>query len=208
MRIIAGQAKGRRILSVSKDAPVRPILARIRQSLFDILRPRVPGSAFLDLYAGTGAVGLEALSRGAAQVVFVDFHRTSLKVVERNLEHLGFTGRGKALKGDASGPLSWLLFHTSGRKFDLVFMGPPYVDKEGRPLRLTGKTLAQVAASGLLTEEAWVVAQHHKKEAFDAPEPLELFRREKYGDSTLSFLRMPKGGPRLKKEDFLKPDPP
>ena len=90
MRIIAGTARGRRIFSVPKTMPVKPISSRIRQSVFDMLRPRIPAAIFLDLFSGTGAVGLEALSRGAMKVVFVEREPVCLKNINRNLDHLGF----------------------------------------------------------------------------------------------------------------------
>jgi 16S rRNA (guanine(966)-N(2))-methyltransferase RsmD len=197
VRIIAGQARGRRILSVSKDAPVRPILARIRQSLFDILRPRVPGCCFLDMFAGTGAVGLEALSRGAQKAVFLESHRTSLKVIEKNVANLGFADRAVILQGDATHALSWLPYRSGGRPFDLVFMGPPYVDKEKRPMRLVGGVLKNLVEGKVLSDTAWIVAQHHKKEPFEVPSGLEQFRQMKYGDSMLTFFRVPGGRPRV-----------
>ncbi|MDE2292548.1 MAG: RsmD family RNA methyltransferase, partial [Elusimicrobia bacterium] len=86
MRIIAGTARGRRLFATKTDMMVRPISARIRQSLFDILRPMVTGSYFLDLFAGTGAVGLEALSRGAQRAVFIEADKRCIQVIERNLE--------------------------------------------------------------------------------------------------------------------------
>lgn len=194
MRIIAGQARGRRILSVPKHTGVRPILARIRQSLFDILRPRVPGSCFLDLFAGTGAVGLEALSRGAQLVVFIEQSKVCLKAIEKNVLRLGFSDRAKILRGDATDSLSWVLYQTADRPVDLVFLGPPYVDREKKPLHLVGRVLENVVGGRILTQEAWVIAQHHKKETFVVPKELNLFRQIQYGDSLLTLFRMPKGG--------------
>src|SRR5580658_5564521 len=123
MRIIAGSARGRRILSVPKSMPVRPISARIRQSLFDIIRPRVPGSRFLDLFAGTGAVGLEALSRGAERVVFVDADRRCLEVIEKNLERAGWSSKGQAFHANLLQPLTWIPYRARMETFDLIFMG-------------------------------------------------------------------------------------
>ncbi|MBI4054910.1 MAG: 16S rRNA (guanine(966)-N(2))-methyltransferase RsmD [Elusimicrobia bacterium] len=187
MRIIAGAAKKRRILSVSKKSGVRPISARIRQSLFDILRPWVPGSRFLDLYAGTGAVGLEALSRGASRVVFAEFDPRCLKVIEKNLSRMGFQDRARTYRTDVLQELRWLRMQ-EGESFDLIFFGPPYVDARKRPLRLVGPTLEQVARADLLSATGWAVAQHHAKEGCSA-EGWVLFRQQRYGDSRLSFFR-------------------
>lgn len=196
MRIIGGQARGRRILSVPKAMrEVRPISGRIRQSLFDIIRPRLPGARFLDLFAGTGAVGLEALSRGAELVVFVDRDKRCLQVIEKNVERAGWKQKAKVLRGDVTSALSWVPYRAGVERFDLMFMGPPYKDVEKKPLALTGKVLANVAAAGLLEPEGWIVAQHHAKEAFAPPAALDLFRCERYGDSRLSFLRLKKPAP-------------
>ncbi len=189
MRIIAGSARGRRILSVPKELPVRPISARIRQSLFDILRPRITGARLLDLFAGTGAVGLEALSRGAQSVSFVEMDPRCVKVIEKNLERSGMAERGRVFRANALASLSWLPYRSGAEAFDLVFLGPPYVDAQKRPLRYTQAVLENVAASGLLAPDGWLVAQHHQKEPVHAPKGLELFRRSKYGDTRLSFLR-------------------
>lgn len=188
MHIIAGSARGRRIFSVSTKMMVRPISARMRQSLFDILKPVVTGSYFLDLYAGTGAVGLEALSRGAQKVVFVEKDARCLKVIERNLEHLGFTG-GTALRGDATNALSWVAHRSGVEAFDVVFLGPPYRLEDNTPLFLARKTIDQVVAGGLLAPGGWIIAQHHQKEEPGEVPGHEMFRREKYGDTRVSFYR-------------------
>lgn len=189
MRIIAGVARGRRILSVPKSLPVRPISARIRQSLFDILRPRLPGARFLDLFAGTGAVGLEALSRGAERAVFVDMDPRCVKVIEKNLARAGWAGKGVVLRGSLGAPLGWISYRSGTGAFDIIFLGPPYVDEQKRPLRLSQAVVGLIASSGLLEPDGWVVSQHHKKEPVAAPEGFEAFREAKYGDTVVSFLR-------------------
>lgn len=189
LRFIAGSARGRRILSVPSDSGVRPISARIRQSLFDILRPRLPSSRFLDLYAGTGTVGLEALSRGAERVVFVERDKRVVEVIERNIERFGWAAKGQVFRADIAASLSWVPFRSGVKEFDLVFMGPPYVDPEKKALFLVTPTLANVVACNLVTPTGWVVAQHHQKEEPKAPAGWEQFRRERYGDSRVSLFR-------------------
>jgi len=189
MRIIAGTARGRRILSVPKSLPVRPISARIKQSVFDIIRPRLPGSRFLDLFAGTGAVGLEALSRGAEKVVFVDGDRKCVEVIGKNLERVGWKDRGQTFHADLLQPLSWIAFRSRIEAFDLIFMGPPYKDREKRPLTYTQTMLDNLAAAKLLAPDGWLLAQHFKKEPVKAPAGFEKFRESKYGDTTVSFFR-------------------
>lgn len=189
MRIIAGTARGRRIFSVPKTMMVKPISGRMRQSLFDILRPKVTACHFLDLFAGTGAVGLEALSRGAERVCFVERDPRCLKVIARNLEHLGFADRGAPLRGNVLESLEWVPFRAGVERFDVVFMGPPYRDEENRPLAYSGTVLANVAAAGLLAPEGWAVVQHHKKEAVPVPKGLKPFRDARYGDTVMTFFR-------------------
>lgn len=186
MRIIAGEARGRVLKGLPlSDLSVRPILARIKKSLFDILTPRLTGARFLDLYAGTGAVGLEALSRGAAQVVFVESEPRSQAVVAANARMLGWTERCRMVKADIVQGLGGV----TGGPFDIIFMGPPYKDAEKKPLALTGTTLRHVCASRLLAQDGIILSQRHKKEPVEVPAELEQYRLETYGDTVVAFYR-------------------
>ena len=168
---------------------MRPISSRIRQSLFDIIRPRIMGSRFLDLFAGTGTVGLEALSRGASLVFFVDMDPRCVKVIERNVERAGLKDRAKVHRANALAPLTWVAYRAGIEQFDLIFLGPPYVDEQKRPLRYSQPMLGNIAAANLLAPGGWIVSQHFKKEPLTAPAGYEIFRNARYGDTTLSFLR-------------------
>lgn len=192
MRIIAGTARGRRIFSVSKNLPVKPISDRIKQSVFDIIRPRLPGAKMLDLFAGTGNVSLEALSRGALRCVMVDREPACIKNIHRNLEHLGFTERAKVLRGDVLKPLDYLLAYSDNDGYDIIFMGPPYRDINNKMLALSEPALKNVAAAGLLAPKGIIILQTHKTEAFAVPNGLEIYRLEKYGDTLVHFLRAAK----------------
>lgn len=189
MRIIAGTARGRRIFSVSKNLPVKPISDRIKQSLFDILRPRITGAKFLDLFAGTGNVSLEALSRGVLKAVMVDKEPACIKNIHRNLIHLGFEERAKVLRGDVLKPLDWLLAYSDNDGYDIIFMGPPYRDMNNKMLALSQPALKNVADARLLAPHGLLVIQTHKTEQFAIPEGLEVFRTEKYGDTLMRFIR-------------------
>lgn len=189
MRIIAGTARGRKLFSVSKKLPVKPISDRIKQSVFDILRPRIMGSVFLDLFAGTGNVSMEALSRGALKTVSAEKEIACLKAIKRNAEHLGFADKAIILKADLLKPLAWLLAYSEGEGYDIIFMGPPYRDIKNTPLFFTEPVLKQIAESKLLAPKGLIVAQHHKKETFTLPETLQIIREEKYGDTTVHFLQ-------------------
>lgn len=192
MRIIAGTARGRRIFSVSKNLPVKPISDRMKQSLFDILRPRIPGAKMLDLFAGTGSVSLEALSRGALHTVMVDKEPACIKNIHRNLAHLGFAERATVLKADVLKPLDWLLAYSDNDGYDIIFMGPPYRDINNKMLSLSEPSLNNVVQAQLLAPGGILVIQTHKTEQFVIPATLEVFRVEKYGDTLVRFLRKPK----------------
>lgn len=191
MRIIAGTARGRQVFSVSKNLPVVPLSDRMKQSLFDIMRPKITGAYFLDLFAGTGNVSLEALSRGAAKAVMVDREPACIKVIERNLVHLGFKDRAVVIKGDILKGLHWTAAYAP-EGYDIIFMGPPYRDINEKPLSLSTPALAQVAANKLLAPEGYIVLQHHAKEVITPPEEYEIYREEKYGDTLVHFLRYKK----------------
>ena len=165
MRIIAGSLRGRHIKGAGKDWGVRPISGRIKQSLFDILSGLVPGARLLDLFAGTGAVGIEALSRGAAFVFLVDIERRCTELIARNLAAAGFADRAKVHFGNALSDLSWVPFRSGTSQYDLVFLGPPYKDEHKRPLSYSTPALARVAEAGLLAPKGWAVCQHHVKES-------------------------------------------
>jgi len=177
IRVIAGEIKGRKIKSL-KGKTVRPLLARIKKSLFDIIGNKIKNAVFLDLYAGTGSVGLEALSRGAKEVIFIEKDSTAVKVIEGNLQKLGFDKKAKVWKRDVLQGLP------EDKKFDLIFLGPPY------KLELILPTLKIIAQKEILTEKGWVICQHHFREKL--PEEYffhQLFRWEKYGNTILSFYQ-------------------
>ena len=189
MRIIAGSLRGRHIKGAGKDWGVRPISGRIKQSLFDILSGLVPGARLLDLFAGTGAVGIEALSRGAAFVFLVDLERRCTELITRNLAAAGFADRAKVHFGNALSDLSWIPFRSGTSQYDLIFLGPPYKDAQKRPLSYSTPALAKVAEAGLLAPKGWAMCQHHVKEDVKAPAGWAMVRREKYGDTYLDFFR-------------------
>ena len=192
MRIIAGTRRGRSVFSVPKHKFIKPVSARIRQSLFDILRPYITGAVFLDLYAGVGTVGLEALSRGAAKAVFVEKDGFCVKVIEKNIVNLQFTETAKVLKADVLSGLKWLEHYSGYAGYDIIFMGPPYRTSENLPLFYSARTLELLAEGGILAPSGMAVVQHHKKEAAPAPAGFELVRQEKYGDTLVDFFRATK----------------
>jgi len=185
LKILSGDARGRVLKTLrSDDLSIRPMLGRIKKSLFDIIRPRLQGAEFLDLFAGTGAVGLEALSNGARRVVFVEQSPVSLGLIKENLDMLGYGAKGVIQRADVTAGLAWLKL-----KFDIVFMGPPYKDENKRPLFLTTPAILSAVNSGLVAEGGWMICQHHKKEPVRAAPGFEIFRQEQYGDTIVTFLR-------------------
>ncbi|MBI4248825.1 MAG: RsmD family RNA methyltransferase [Elusimicrobia bacterium] len=189
LRILSGRLKGREVASVPADFPLRPISSRMKKSLFDILRPLLPGACFLELFSGTGSVGLEAASLGAKKVFFVDKDPLCAAVAEKNIRQLSLADCAEVCRFDVLQGLAWLPYRLRGERVDFVFMGPPYRDVRQTPLFYVAPVLRDLARSEFLKPDAWVIAQHHKKEIPEIPGGWELFRRNKYGDSFISFFR-------------------
>ena len=186
MRIIAGSARGRK-LSCPPGDRTRPLLDRIREALFSILAERVVDAEVLDLYAGTGSIGLEALSRGAARCTFVERGSGALKCLRRNVEDLGFALRARIHKGEVRAFLADL----DGR-FDLIFYDPPYADlRAGRARGRVIDMAATLFANSLGPAGALVF--HYPRNFLD---PGEISRigpasERHYGTSTLAIFEMP-----------------
>jgi 16S rRNA (guanine(966)-N(2))-methyltransferase RsmD len=179
VRVIAGKAKGLR-LETPTGARIRPTLDRVREALFSILTPRLDGARFLDLFAGTGANGIEALSRGVGTATFVDSHPDSIAVIERNLERSGLAQRAECVRLLLPQGLPRL---ARGREsYDIVFADPPRAFDEFHQL------LSQLDATNLLTEGGSVIFEHGTEALVpDAVEPWCRFRHTQYGNTCLSF---------------------
>ena len=180
MRIIAGTFRSRRLKTLPGPR-TRPTSDRLRETLFNVLGPSVRGAVFADAYAGSGAVGLEALSRGAEFVYFLESHRPALRVIQANLKSLGLEEGFEILPADACTGLRSL--EQRGIRFDVVFLDPPYKEAEAYE-----RTLALLGESNLLAPGAAVVAEHHRKQALaEQFGALARFRGLRQGDSALSF---------------------
>lgn len=193
MRIIAGKYRGRNLKS-PPSLEVRPTSDRLRETLFNVIAPRIEGARFLDLCAGSGAVGIEALSRGAAQVTFVDRSRKMVTLIEENLELCKVAKEERQLVQAEAADFLRLVLPRAGKPpgrekrepWDIVFFDPPYVTDYLPTL----KTIA-AQPSSLLTENALVIVEHHhKKELPDEPGGLRRYRVLKQGDSALSFYQV------------------
>jgi 16S rRNA (guanine(966)-N(2))-methyltransferase RsmD len=186
-RIIGGHGKGRR-LRAPRGLLTRPTGSRVRQTLFDILAPLIPGCRFLDACAGSGAVGIEALSRGAARVALVESSGAAARAVRDNLQALaGAGGEARVFHQDARVALPALA--RAGERFDVVYLDPPYASDLYQPL------LALLADSGLLASDGVAVAEHfHKRALPETIGGLVRTRCVRVGDHQLSFYgRRPDG---------------
>ncbi|MFQ5900295.1 MAG: 16S rRNA (guanine(966)-N(2))-methyltransferase RsmD [Thermodesulfobacteriota bacterium] len=186
MRIISGSAKGRR-LALFKDSLIRPTSDRIREAIFNILsNPGIvtsgafPFSNVLDIFAGTGALGIETLSRGALKGVFIESNTEALKVLAKNIQICNFHDRAKIIPLETSKALS--LLKREKMRFGLVFVDPPY------NCSMLAETLKGLYKNELLTYNSIVVAEHSIMEVPpDRLEGLNMEDRRKYGDTLVSF---------------------
>jgi 16S rRNA (guanine966-N2)-methyltransferase len=177
MRVIAGQFKGRRLDTPSWEG-LRPTSDKLRETLFNILALRVDGARVLDAFAGTGAIGIEALSRGAASVTFIDSDRRAIALIEQNLALCGIESGVSVERGDVAAVLG----RVREQPFDIVVLDPPYdFAHVGRVLDAVG---ARLAPGGL------VVLERATKREPDIPPSLVRTRDVKSGDSTLTFLAL------------------
>ncbi|MCX7984847.1 MAG: 16S rRNA (guanine(966)-N(2))-methyltransferase RsmD [Bacteroidetes bacterium] len=179
MRIISGKFRGRRLKTV-RDRSVRPTTDRAKQSIFDILSNRIyfEGICVLDLFAGSGSLGLEALSRGASSVVFVEHSSTARNVLEENVRSLGCSQQVTIVQDD----VFWYLQHTTD-VFDLVFADPPY--------KLEGIATIPNAIfyAGVLHENSYVVMEHSKESMVDLDESKYDVLMKPFGQTTVLILR-------------------
>ena len=184
MRIISGTARGTRLVSLG-SADIRPTLDRVKESFFNQVGPGLEGIAFLDLFAGSGSMGIEALSRGAKSVVFAEPNPKAQHIILQNLEKCKMTGdnpRWDLLKSSALQALKTLKDRELG--FDLVYVDPPFADDLYEP------TLLGLAASEVLRPDAMVVVEHfHKTVLQKNYDKLEFYKDRRLGDSCLSFFK-------------------
>jgi len=169
MRIIAGEFKSRR-LNTPEDLDIRPTPDRLRETLFNILAPNIEGITFLDAYAGTGAVGIEAISRGAARCIFIEHNRKALEILRQNIHSLKLEGRARVIHGTAA-------MYLAANPADIVFLDPPYTKPDEYE-----RTLA-------LSKAPLVIAQHATKHKLpETFQHLTRYRQVRQGDNTLSFF--------------------
>ena len=182
MRVISGSARGRKLKS-PKSAETRPIMDRVKTALFDILAPDIIGMRVLDVFAGVGSVGIEALSRGAASATFVERSPEAFRLVRENLALTNLSGQAEVVRGDAFAYLQQAA--TTGRTFDLVYVAPPQYEGLAR------QALTQLDAAPLTEPDGLVIVQIHPQERGELDGlPLTRLRRydeRKYGSTLLLF---------------------
>ena len=181
MRIISGKAKGRRLAAVP-GSTTRPITDRVKSALFSILGGDVAGSTWLDLFAGTGSVGMEALSREASSVIFVDRVRRAIETMRHNLEHIDLLERAELVHDDA---FRFLKRAEPELSFDYIYVAPPQYED------LWAKALQLLDEKQMLSEDGLIIVQIHPKEFHELPLlHLELVDERRYGSTVLLFYAL------------------
>jgi 16S rRNA (guanine966-N2)-methyltransferase len=178
LRVISGSAKGRKLKSVPGDT-TRPVMDRVKEALFNILAGDVIDSNWWDLFGGTGAIGIEALSRGALFVRFSDLNRVPVETIKENVEHCGFGKQSEIRKGDAFGMLS----AKADRQFEYIYIAPPqYQGMWSKALKLADENI------GWLTEDGTVIVQIDPTEYEEVElKNLEETEQRKYGSTLIVF---------------------
>jgi len=179
LRIISGSRRGHRLVDWEENG-IRPMRDFVRSALFNILADLVADARFLDLFCGTGSVGLEALSRGAREATFVDRSPGACRIVRRNLDVLGFLDQGSILQRDYAIGIDHL--ERRGKRYDLIFVGPPY-DKG-----LAEAALRLIAGHAILAKDGLTISEvRNKTHLDDRYGPLERVDKRVYGDNVLDF---------------------
>ncbi len=178
LRVIAGKAKGRKLKSVPGDT-TRPVTDRVKEALFNILAGDVIDSRWWDVFAGTGAIGIEALSRGANFVRFTDSNRAPIETIKSNVEHCGFTKQSEIHRGDAFTFLS----KSADAQFEYIYIAPPqYFEMWEKAIQLVDKNI------NWLSDDGWVIVQIAPKEYKNLSlEKFEEIEQRKYGSTLLIF---------------------
>ena len=192
MRIISGTSKGRKLVT-PRSQSLRPTSDRVKESIFNILQDEIEGKVVLDLFAGTGNLGIEALSRGAKKTIFVEKGRQALRLIQRNLTQFGLEERSEILPKDVNRAIG--ILKQRGESFDLILMDPPY--EKG----LIQKTLMKLNSHQIYHKDSILVIEHNRREPLSTVmEGWNLIRQRRIGDTLISFLTPWEnhGSPRLK----------
>lgn len=178
MRVIAGKYKGRTLFSPKGDA-IRPTTDRIKENVFNLIQGRIAGAAFLDLFGGTGAMSVEALSRGAVRAVIVDASRDSVALIKKNFQKVGVGKEGQILEV----PYDIALKRLTGERFDLIYLDPPYRADYYEDI------LARIREADVLAADGVVLFEHATARGFSVVPGYEIADSRKYGSVTLEILK-------------------
>ena len=180
MKIVAGKNRGNKLKSI-KGLLIRPTSHKVREALFDIIGTSIQGAYFLDLFSGTGAIGIEALSRGADKVIFVEKELKAIKIIKENLEITKNNSNAIVYKIDFLYGLKILA--KNGYLFDYIFLDPPY------NMNLINISLVEILKLPILNKNGIIIAQHHKREEVNTNlVNLKLIKQKKYGECNLSLF--------------------
>lgn len=177
MRIISGRARSRKLKSI-QGTGTRPTLDRVKEAIFNILAPVLPDSKCLDLFAGFGGLGLEAISRGAAAVIFLENNYRNVKVIRENIELCDFREEAQVKNMDV-----FKYLNDCNKNFDLIFMDPPY----GKGL--VNKTISLISDGEFLSNKGLLIAEHHKNEDIEKLFKLTIIKEKVYGDTIISIFQ-------------------
>lgn len=176
MRIIAGKAGSIKLKSI-KNKNTRPTLDRVKEAMFSILTPYLQGAEVLDLFAGFGGLGLEAISRGASSTVFVERSRKNIKVIKENINKCNFENEAEVIQDDV-----FAYLHKNNNQYDLILMDPPYKKEFGE------KLLKEIDKNNILRKKGIIVIEHSENENLTNQNNLLKIKDKKYGDTKLTFF--------------------
>ena len=177
MRVISGSAKGHKLFSpVGKQT--RPTSDFVKENIFNIIGDAIVGTNFLDVFAGSGAVGIEALSRRARTVTFVDSSQKAVELIKRNLDKTGLKQNAVVIKAEAVAAIKKL----SGQTFDIIFMDPPYFED------FVDKTLNAIVEADILADDGFIVLEAAKSEDVNGVDGLKVFKEKEYSGTKLIFI--------------------
>ncbi len=183
MRVISGSARGLK-LRAPKGMNTRPTTDRIKESLFNIIAFELPGASFLDVFSGSGGIGIEALSRGAKEAVFIDSDAESISIIKANVDAARLREKSEIIRSDVFSALT--LLHSKKRKYDIIFMDPPY--KKG----IVEEVLSCLEKNDLLSENGFIIAEQEAEAPSLNFETLEVVRVKDYKTTKMTFLRKKK----------------
>lgn len=178
MRIISGSARGTKLVTL-EGLDTRPTTDRVKESLFNLLQYEFHEKRVMDLYAGSGALGLEAMSRGAVEIILVDQNKACIEIIQKNVEKTHGLGKCKVLKEDVLSAVR----KQKPQSLDLIFMDPPYLKGHIEP------TLEVIIQTNVLKEGGLVVIEHEKSDQWAQPQGLELVKTRAYGICAITIYR-------------------